>query len=202
MTTKTRKIITSVLLLWMMSTLGFSAVSAQYSSDQWDTKLNIVSEWWELLVNTFDIDFGNVSSSATDRLVSGAIVGNQWYIITKDTLANKLRYVTIDATDMIGSGSGGTWVRVIKDSKLVMTTTWWTSAITVLSGNATTEIRGVAQTDVNFSGSNGYTIMERIAFTSWITGKYGVIPMFKLTIPGYTPVGSYVGTIEVSLYMP
>ena len=52
---------------------------------------------------------------------TGAIVGNQGYIITKDTLANKVWYVTIDATDMIGSGSSGTGVKVIKDSKLVMT---------------------------------------------------------------------------------
>lgn len=186
----------------MVSMFGLNTVNAQYSSDQWDTRLTIVSEWGELLVNTFDVDFGNVASSATDRLTTGTIVGNQWYIITKDTLANRVWYVTIDATDMIGSGSNGTWAKVIKDNKLVMTAVWGTSAITVLSGNATTEIRGVAQTGVNFSGSNGYTIMERTAFTSGITGRYGIIPTFRLTIPGYTPVGSYLGTIEVSLYTP
>ncbi len=200
MTMNVKKVVAS---LFALSVISMSMLcSAQYATDQGDTKLTIVSEWWELVVSTFDIDFGTVTSSANDRLATGTIVGNQWYIVTKDTLASKVRYVTIDATNIVWSGASWTGVKVIKDSKLTMTSIWGAAAITVLSWNATPEVVGVTQTAVNFSGSAGYTIMERTSVTSGILGKYGIIPTFKLTIPGYTPVGAYLGTIEVSLYTP
>lgn len=170
---------------------------AQYGSDTGKTTLNIESKWWVLIVKTFGIDFGTVWPSTIDRMLTWTIVWNGWYITVQDTLAESDWYVTVDATNMIMSGNSGT---TIADGLLNMTSIWWTAAVTTLSGWSTTEIAWVANTNVDFSGSNWYTVIERIGVSSGRIGKYGIQPTFKLNLPAYTPIWSYLGDFVATIY--
>lgn len=189
-----------VLGIIMIAAIGFSFVNqshAQVSSDEWDTKLNIVSEWWTLTVKTFWINFGTVAPSSSARLLTGTISGNNGYITTEDTLAGLNRYVTASASNMVKSWAASI---IIANWNLTMTSFWWAAAVTTLSWLSTTEIVGVANSGVNFSGTNNYSIIQRTSFASGIIWKYGIIPTFKLNLPWYTPIGTYLGDFTVSLY--
>lgn len=170
---------------------------AQYGTDTWKTTLRIVSEWWVLVVKTFGIDFGIVWPSINNRSLSWTILGNGWYITVEDTVAESNRYVSVDATNMIMSWNSGT---TIADGLLTMTSVWWTPAVTTLSWWNTTEIAGVANVNVNFSGSNSFTVVQRTWISSWRIGKYGIQPSFKLNLPGYTPIWSYIGDFVATIY--
>lgn len=170
---------------------------AQHGTDTGKTTLSIVSEWWVLVVKTFGIDFGTISPAKTNKTLTGTIDWNGGYLTVEDTIANTNWYVTVDATNMLMSWNSST---TISDWLLTMTSVWWAWAVTALSGWSTSEIIWVANTNVNFSGSNGFTVIQRTSFASGKIGLYGIQPSFKLNLPAFTPIWSYLGDFVATIY--
>jgi|GEM_PF-5757782 len=70
-----------------------------------------------MIITTFDIDFGSLSSLTDMYTLRGNRFGNGGYLTVQDgRIAPNGWYVMLDATDMISSAG-----RVIDDSSLVLT---------------------------------------------------------------------------------
>lgn len=172
---------------------------AQYGTDSWRTTLQVTGKLWVLEVKTFGIDFGESTTPTSNIELSGTIIGNGGYISVFDTIASSNRYVIVDATNMTMSWNSWT---IIQDGLLRMTSVWWAGAVTTLNGWSTSEIVWVTNSNVNFTGSNGFTVIQRTSFASWRVGKYWIQPTFKLDLPAYTPVGNYIGDFVATIYAP
>ncbi|MFA7285034.1 MAG: hypothetical protein WC004_04420, partial [Candidatus Absconditabacterales bacterium] len=116
----------------------------------------IGGELGRMIITTFDIDFGSLSSLTDMYTLRGNRFGNGGYLTVQDgRIAPNGWYVMLDATDMISSAG-----RVIDDSSLVLTSYAGPQAVTTLQGTPSLNVMGVGQ-QVNLDGSLGYVIMER-----------------------------------------
>lgn len=180
---------------WVEHTSEIISMSTD-ASRGWDGKWwTIWWEWGKMIITTFDIDFGIFASLTDTYTMRGNRLGNWGYLTVQDwRVVPNGWYVMLDATDMVSSVGG-----VIDDSSLMLTSYAWTQAITTLQGTPSLNVVGIWQW-ANLDGDLGYVIMERTSMADGAAGTYGILPDFALTVPAYTPLGTYQGTIEVSLY--
>lgn len=160
------------------------------SIDQWTLSFSVI--WiWIRHGTPNNINLWTPISSLSNQEISGQFTDNfwvedlQWYVTG--------HYTTIQCDGVYGSaGNKLTWVYLKAGNTAPVLIQWLTGNVFISTAltNYTNIITPVT-----------YIYKPTNLTNIWIVNKYWDKPWLKIMIPGWTPPGTYSGTIVFSLYM-
>lgn len=173
------------------------ASSAKLSSDVY-----LTIQWGDITIwsQASWFDMGTITVSSTDTTLSDIFNAStdDYFFVDDLKWADEGYYTTIQMNDFTQQWG---WTGVIP---------WDNFTIRTTATNPLDTIAGATNPLVNFGnltatyqafGSSPLTFISRNnATNNGVIGKYGMYADFELTVPAYTPVGSYQGTLTYTLY--
>ncbi len=172
------------------------------------TNVSIHLSWGNLCIwspSSFTFDSVTVSSSdqVAEKQFTGTFGNDDWWWYVDDQRGADSGYYT--TIQLSGDLTNGWWGVIsgsnlsIKSKRTTTTDVWLNPASgsvntrVLLSGAMVSPSYAALDLPVGF-------IYRNTAANSWLLGKYYDYPWLKLTIPAYTPVGTYSATIVYTLY--
>lgn len=200
------------MLMMSVATTSFAAVqtatssgptTAPATSAQLTSDVFLTIQGGDITIGSQDsgFDMGSVTVSSVDTTTSNifnATTGDYFFVDDLKGVDDGY-YTTIQMSDFTQGGWGA---GVIPGDNLTIRTTA-TNPLDTIAG-ATNPLVNLGTVDGTYR-SFGTTPLTFISRNAWLPnngliGRYGMYADFELTVPAYTPVGTYQGTLTYTLY--
>jgi hypothetical protein len=141
------------------------------------------------------IDFGTLSTSTSSTVQTVDLESGSDYFSIEDLASEDTGYyITLSAGDLTDGGNtiASTNFTINLEGRSVTTFSTDPSGAPSIPADLFDPLSGD-------NPINGLTILERTSSVNGVIGEYGIQPLFKLTVPAYTALGSYTGTFTMTL---
>lgn len=201
-----KKLLIALWALSVISAVGYvSAGEACLGTEEecsTTTTVTVTIEWGDICIWSEDtFNFGTFTASGQNQVTSWQFTQDRYVDDQKGS--NSGYYTTVQISDLVDSSTSQS-IPAINVALMSSFSVSSTVGTVPLLGSVNTRVytsNDVLNTPASLDQPREF-INRDAAANSWVLGKYGEKPYLQLTIPAYTSVGTYQGTITYTLYEP